>query len=85
VRLPPIPSNATGPLADWCRLAARQLNSEAYISKFSGSDATLSSVTGIPGDLVINVGSASTSTRLWIKAGSTASASTINWVRVRVV
>lgn len=84
MRLPPVPSGVTGPLADWCRLAARQLNGEAYISKFSGSAASLSAITGIPGDMVMNVGSASTATRLWIHKGSTASADTVNWSSVRI-
>ena len=83
-RLPRVPSTITGEVARYLGEIVRLLNGEAYISKFSGSAASLSAVTGIPGDLVMNVGSASTSSRLFIKGGSTASASTINWVTVRI-
>jgi hypothetical protein len=84
VRLPQVPSTITGEIARYLGLVVKQLNGEAYISKFSGSAASLSAITGIPGDLVMNVGSASTATRLWIHKGSTASADTINWSSVRI-
>jgi hypothetical protein len=83
-RIPQPPSNLTGPIAEWCRAVARQLNQEGYISKFSGADPNTSGFTGIPGNLIVNVGSASTSTRLWVLAGSTASIDTNNWKPLRV-
>ena len=81
-RLPPIPSSLTGPLIDVLRQWERQLNSEAFISKFSGTTPN-SKVTGQPGDLAINVGSASTTTRLWLRAGPN-TRSTTSWSPVRV-
>lgn len=82
-RLPPIPSHITGPLVEVLRLWALQLNSEAYISKFSAANPNTSGLTGIPGDLAINVGSASTWTRLWVMGGSTASIDTNGWQMFR--
>jgi hypothetical protein len=83
-RIPPVPSNATGPLADWCRLAARQLNQEVYISQFSGANPNTSGFSGQPGNLLVNIGSDSTSTRLWVMAGAQNSFDTDNWKPVRV-
>lgn len=81
-RLPSIPSYLTGPLVDVLRLWERQLNGEAFISKFSGTTPN-SKVSGQPGDLTVNVGSASTTTRLWLRAGPN-TRSTTSWSPVRV-
>ena len=83
-RLPPVPASITGPLADYLRSCVRILNAEAYISKFSGTDPNLSNVTGIPGNLVVNVGSASTWTRMWQMSGSIQSISTTGWKMMRM-
>lgn len=83
-RLPSIPSNLTGQLATVLRLWERQLNSEAFISKFSAANPNTSGLTGIPGNLAMNVGSASTWTRLWVMGGSVASIDTNGWQMVRV-
>ena len=83
-RIPPIPGNIMGPIRDYLELVRRQLNAEAYISKFSGIDPNTSGITGVPADLLVNVGSASTATRLWMKKGAAQSASTISWVPLRV-
>lgn len=83
-RIPPVPSNVTGPLADWCRLVARQLNLEGYISTFSGTDPNTSGITGLPGNIAVNIGSASTSTRAWILAGTSRSLDTDNWKPLRI-
>jgi hypothetical protein len=82
-RLPPFPSNATGPLADWCRAAKKQLDGEGYISTFSAPNPNTSGLTGIPGNLAVNIGSASTWTRLWVMGGSTASIDTNGWQMFR--
>lgn len=63
---------------------AKILNTEAYISKFSAANPNTSGLTGIPGNLAVNVGSASTWTRLWQMAGSTASIATSGWQMVRM-
>jgi hypothetical protein len=83
-RIPPVPSSITGPIAQYLNLVARQLNAEAYISKVSAANPNTSGFTGIPGDLVVNVGSASTWTRLWVMGGSTASIDTNGWQIVRM-
>lgn len=75
-RLPPVPSTVTGDLGTWLRLVAQQLNSEAYVSKFSGTNPNTSAVTGIPGNLVVNIRSASDNSRLWVMGGSGPSTST---------
>lgn len=81
MRLPPVPSNLTGPLATYLKQVVRQLNGEAYISKFSGTNPNSSSITGIPGDLVVNIRSASDSSRLWSKSGATVASSRTGWVQ----
>jgi hypothetical protein len=84
VRLPPVPSSITGEVARYLGQIVRQLNGEAYISKFSAANPNTSGLTGIPGDLAVNVGSASTSTRLWILEGATASIDTNAWRMLRI-
>lgn len=84
MRIPPVPSGASGPLAEWARQIRIQLNGEAYISKFSAANPNTSGFTGIPGDLAMNIGSASTWTRLWIMSGSVASIDTDGWHPVRM-
>jgi hypothetical protein len=80
-RIPPVPSGITGDLARYLGQIARQLNGEAYISRFSGSNPNVSAITGIPGDFVVNIGAASDSSRLWVKSGSTVRSSTTGWVQ----
>jgi hypothetical protein len=84
LRIPPVPSGLTGPLAEWCRTAARQLNAEAYISTFSAANPNTSGLTGIPGNLAVNIGSASTTSRLWILGGGIVSIDTNDWHPVRI-
>ena len=83
-RIPPVPSGITGVIRTYLEQIARQLNGEAYISKFSAANPNTSGFTGIPGDLAVNIGSASTSSRLWIMEGSAASIDTNGWRIVRI-
>ena len=83
-RIPPVPSGITGVIRTYLEQIARQLNGEAYISKFSAANPNTSGFTGIPGDLAVNVGSASSASRLWIMEGSTASIDTNGWRIVRI-
>ena len=83
-RIPPVPSDITGVLRRYLEQIARQLNAEAYISKFSGTNPNTSGFTGIPGNLLVNVGSASTSSRLWVLEGSVDSIDTNGWRIVRI-
>ena len=82
-RIPPVPVSITGDIAAYLKQVVRILNAEAYISKFSGTNPNTSNVTGIPGNLVVNVGSASTWTRLWVMGGSIQSISTTGWQMLR--
>jgi hypothetical protein len=83
-RIPPVPSSITGEIGRYLNQLARQLNAEAYISTFSAANPNTSGLTGIPGNLAVNIGSASTSTRLWIMEGSTASIDTNAWRMLRI-
>lgn len=83
-RIPQPPSGVTGPVGEWMRQVARQLNSEGYISVFSGTNPNTSGVTGLPGNLLINIGSASSNSRLFVMGGSTRSSDTNNWFTIRI-
>lgn len=80
LRLPP--SDVTGALGEWLQDLWRTVNNTPTASYFSGTNPNTSGFTGQPGDLLVNVGSASTSTRLWQMGG--ASVSTNSWVAVRI-
>lgn len=83
MRLPPVPSSFSGPMGDYLRLMVNRLNNEAFISVFSGT--TPESVwTGVAGNIAVNVGSASTNTRLWVKAGSPVNQSTTSWFPLHI-
>lgn len=84
LRIPQVPSSLTGPMADYLRVVARQLNAEAYVSTFSGANPNTSGFTGVPGNLLVNIGSASTTTRLWVLGGGTLSIDTNDWHPVRI-
>lgn len=83
-RVPPVPVSIQGELASYLRNVVRILNAEAYISRFSGTDPNLSNLTGIPGNLAVNIGSASTWTRMWQMSGSIQSISTTGWKMMRM-
>jgi hypothetical protein len=76
------PSGITGELGGWLNQVWRAVNQIPTASYFSGANPNTSGFTGGPGDLLVNVGSASTNSRLWIMGG--ASVSTNSWVVVRV-
>lgn len=75
------PSSLSGPLRSYLQSLADYVNSVPTLSYFSGSSP--SGITGLAGDLAFNVGSASTSSRLWQNVGT--SQNTSNWVLVRVL
>jgi hypothetical protein len=84
LRVPNVPSSITGALATYLGQIVRQLNQEAYISLFSGANPNTSGFTGVPGDLLVNIGSASTTSRLWILGGGIVSIDTNDWHPIRV-
>jgi hypothetical protein len=67
----------------WLEQVRTQLNAEAFISKFSAANPNTSGVTGVPGNLLLNVGSASTWTRLWVMGGGVQSIETNTWQMFR--
>lgn len=85
-RLPPVPQAISSPrvLHDYLVTIVGILNAEGYISKFSAADPNTSGLTGLPGNLAVNVGSASTWTRLWVMGGGAASLDTNGWQMVRM-
>lgn len=72
----------TGELGNWLLEVWRTLNDTPSLSYFSGTTPN-SNLTGLAGDVAINVGSASTDTRAWIKGGSTSVPSMTGWVTLR--
>lgn len=82
--LPTPPSDVTGPLGDYLRVLWRTLNGMPNISAFSGTSPN-STVTGLPGDLAVNIAVASNDSRLFVKGGSARIPSTTGWVTVRIV
>ena len=82
-RLRNVPSSVTGELNRWLSDLATMMNNQPFASYFSGTTPN-SVVTGIAGDMAVNVGSASTSSRLWVKGGDPVVPDQLNWVIVRV-
>lgn len=83
-RLPAVPSAFTGPLRWYLQEIKRALDDTPVVSYFSGTNPNTSGITGFPGDQVVNVGSASTSTRVWLMSGSSQAPATTGWVMIRI-
>lgn len=83
-RIPQVPSSITGEVGRYLRLVARQLNQEGKISIFSGTNPNTSGLSGLPGDLAVNIGSASTDSRLYVLSGAARSLDTNAWRVVRI-
>lgn len=81
LRMPP--SEITGVVGDYLRDLWRYIESQPQISTFSGTSPN-SLVSGYPGDMTINLGSASTDTRAWLKGGGTRTWSNTGWVVIRI-
>lgn len=71
-RIAPVPPHMTGATREWAEGVARVLNSTPSLSYFSGATPE-SVVTALPGHLLINVASGSSSARAYIKGGAPAS------------
>ena len=82
-KVPEVPSNVTGALREWLTIVADQINKQPTFSRFSGTTPN-SYLTGQVGDLCLNVGSASTWTRLWVKTGPEQGLSRVSWMAVRI-
>ncbi len=82
-RLRPPPSNLSGDLGIWLTELARAVNSIPQVSYFSAPTPN-SLVTGMTGDLAINLASGSTDTRVWVLGGGSLSQlTTRGWVTLR--
>lgn len=92
LRAPPSLSGATASLtqelqslSEWNRELWQALNALPSISCFSGTHPNLSKITGIQGDVLVNVGSASTNTVLWVLAGAGSASTTSSWRAVATI
>ena len=82
VQFPPPTGNQA--LDQWLQSIAVSLNGLPRLSWFSGTTPN-SSLTGVPGDLAINLASGSTNTRLWVMGGDPQSTlTTLGWLTIRV-
>lgn len=87
-RLEPPPSSITGAYGNWLRKVWALLEASPNFSlvSLSDTDTPNSRVTGYPGDFCINLGSASTASRVWTLGGPASSALTDQgWALVRIV
>lgn len=75
-RISPPPSGITGVLATWLNEIWRHLEAQPRISIDSFDGTPNSRVSGLSGDIVINVASGSTDTRAWILGGGARNALT---------
>ena len=77
-----MPSSVTGPLRGYLEEVRNAVNALPQMSLFSGLSPN-SSVTGQPGDLAVNVGSASTDSRVWMLGGAGSALRNTGWVVLR--
>lgn len=77
------PSDLTGELGFWMNDLWLLVNGMPVVSYFSGTDPN-SNVTGLAGDILINIGSASTSTRGWIKGSALTTLTMTDWHPLRI-
>lgn len=82
--LPPPPSDVTGPLGAYLEILWHTLQGLPNASYFSGATPN-GVVLGVPGDLAMNIGSASTDSRLWVHGGGLRQPSTTGWVVLRTL
>lgn len=75
------PSDVTGTLGSYLREVARAINDIPQISAFSGPTPN-GVVSGYPGDLTVNLTSATSDLRLYQKGGNLRVPSTTGWVLV---
>lgn len=80
------PSSVTGALGVWLRAVHAHLEQQPTFSvaSLAPTETPNSRVTGRGGDLCINEGSASTTSRVWILGGPRSALTNQGWVVVRV-
>lgn len=84
--LAPPPSDVTGSLGRWLRDAWTWIEAQPQwsIASFGAAETPNSRVTAATGGLCINIGSASTQSRLWVM-GATSDRTDQGWVLARIV
>lgn len=83
-RIGPPPGGIPASLQKYLSDMARQINAMPRASYFSGTSPN-SLVSGLPGDITVNVGSASTQSRIWVLGGSGTTERNQGWVVVRIL
>jgi hypothetical protein len=78
------PSGITGTLREYLTEISRAINDRPVMSYFSGTSPN-SVVSGYAGDIAINLGSASTSTRVWVLSGAPSTVTNQGWVRMAIL
>ena len=82
-RIRTVPSSVTGDLYFWLSDLALTVNGIPQVSYFSAPTPN-SVVTGLTGDLAVNLGSGSTDSRVWVLGGNSLSVLTqFGWVVLR--
>lgn len=71
------PSNITGELGSWLQEVWRAVNAIPAMSMFSGTFP--SNVTGVAGDIAVNVGVSSTASKIFIHYGSRSIPESTSW------
>ncbi len=84
-RVGPPPLGTPAPLVSYLQVLADAINRMPRFSYFSGSTPAASNLSGLPGDVAINMGSASTSSRVWVKGSNNTIPNTTGWVVVRIL
>lgn len=85
--LVPPPSSLSGPLGLWLQDLHRWVEAQAQISiaSFAATETPNSRVTAFSGGMCVNLGSASTQSRLWLLGGNSVSVLTDQgWSVVRI-
>lgn len=81
IKLPLPPSSITGDLGPYLMATWRVVDALPTFSLFSGS-SPLSLVTGVGGNVAVNVDGNSANSRLWVKYPSSGEPNTGSWVTV---
>jgi ABC-type cobalamin transport system ATPase subunit len=72
------PSALTGPIREYLEQMASAINAMPVFSVFSGTNPN-SNVTGLAGDIAVNVSPASNTSRLWVKLGGGLVPDKVSW------
>ena len=79
------PSMVTGSLRRYLETMAQAINDLPVFSFYSGTTPAAAGILGLPGHLAINLGSASTDSRVWLHGGAGNSYNSSGWVVLRTL